>query len=603
MLKQLALFVLAGLFCPVFALAQSADSVDLSTWRAEGGGSNWQVLSGNDAVFQTVNGAPTIFFDPNVTTSQGDALNGKIRVATTNDNDFIGFVLGYKTGDISAGSSNFFLVDWKQGDQAGTDDTMGYAGIAISHVTDSSYRGKDYWSHVGGVREIQRGSNLSRTGWEDNKEYSFNIVFTNSMIEVKVDGVGELSITPADVGLSAFADGSFGFYNMSQSQVLYSAVRKIDCTQNPGAPECASVKACDLVIEQLVEITPGTDGSGGGETADCGYVGAPRPDSLSFKYTGGGCELDPLSCQCRGDVEDAAEVSVSAISGKNSDSAKTVINGYIVTPNAVNRDEVFTLTVDVEAGERFDSDTIIKLTNADGATESNRIHTSCSKPFGVGDVFGSLTLVAINGLTGDSSGAGGTAPTPDVVSYQYNVTNNGDDLSNITVVDDVFGPIGDLPSLLSKQVATFYYTTDNYVETIASVTADLNGTQDCSDKTLVYDSDGDGKLDDVDNCILIVNPDQLDSDENGVGDLCERELVVFDTDGDGVSDDVDNCPFIANALQLDTDKDLIGDDCDASTPKPFGCNATNGNYDLLLMLLLICAFSYSRNICRLHAKN
>nr|WP_283808748.1 thrombospondin type 3 repeat-containing protein [Microvenator marinus] len=35
------------------------------------------------------------------------------------------------------------------------------------------------------------------------------------------------------------------------------------------------------------------------------------------------------------------------------------------------------------------------------------------------------------------------------------------------------------------------------------------------------DTDGDGILDMCDNCPTIFNPDQLDQNENGIGDLCE----------------------------------------------------------------------------------
>jgi len=40
------------------------------------------------------------------------------------------------------------------------------------------------------------------------------------------------------------------------------------------------------------------------------------------------------------------------------------------------------------------------------------------------------------------------------------------------------------------------------------------------------DSDGDGVLDKIDNCIGLPNPDQTDEDENGIGDACERNEII-----------------------------------------------------------------------------
>ena len=70
------------------------------------------------------------------------------------------------------------------------------------------------------------------------------------------------------------------------------------------------------------------------------------------------------------------------------------------------------------------------------------------------------------------------------------------------------------------------------------------------------DLDGDGILNDADNCPNKANADQKDTDGDGVGDVCD------DSDGDGIFDDTDNCVNTANADQKDTDGDGKGDVCD-----------------------------------------
>ncbi len=71
------------------------------------------------------------------------------------------------------------------------------------------------------------------------------------------------------------------------------------------------------------------------------------------------------------------------------------------------------------------------------------------------------------------------------------------------------------------------------------------------------DDDNDGILDISDNCPFFASQDQTDTDGNGTGDVC-----VNDDDGDGVLDNSDNCRTAANSDQRDTDSDGGGDACD-----------------------------------------
>ena len=102
------------------------------------------------------------------------------------------------------------------------------------------------------------------------------------------------------------------------------------------------------------------------------------------------------------------------------------------------------------------------------------------------------------------------------------------------------------------------------------------------------DGDLDGVADTIDNCGGAPNPDQLDTDRDGQGDVCDLNddndaksdaqetpecrldpspdcdgsAASADDDSDGVVNGDDNCPAVLNADQLNTDDDAQGNACD-----------------------------------------
>jgi len=164
----------------------------------------------------------------------------------------------------------------------------------------------------------------------------------------------------------------------------------------------------------------------------CDTVG--KPNTLTFKYTGGACSGDNnqgSKADCLGSVDGVAMVTISVNTADN----------YTVSPAVVAPGGMFTVT---RNSQDFKSNTDIDLSNS-GGIQQNDVHTSCSAPLAVGDEFGAITLVGMNGQTGGVD-----------VTYRYVVTNNGDPLSGVLVTDDPLGAVGGPIDMIKDQTETFF---------------------------------------------------------------------------------------------------------------------------------------------------
>lgn len=253
----------------MLSMGTTAAPIDLNTWNQQGEAENgrWNVSADGSSVLQTINGDPTFFVsDTNYLNTEFD---GSFRVNTTSDNDFIGFVFGYQAplgSGANTQSFDMFLFDWKQGNQGDATEgfTLSYINgdVAANDDTSGAFWGKDAAGN--GDTDVNLiGTDFGGDrGWANNTSYDFNLLYQTDRIRIRIDG-GEFldetifDVSPSDVaGLNNFADGRFGFYNLSQANVSYQGFTQVVA---PPIDSCAGTftdEGCSTppVLPPLVSV-------------------------------------------------------------------------------------------------------------------------------------------------------------------------------------------------------------------------------------------------------------------------------------------------------------------------------------------------------------
>ena len=140
---------------------------------------------------------------------------------------------------------------------------------------------------------------------------------------------------------------------------------------------------------------------------------------------------------------------------------------------------------------------------------------------------------------------------------------DSDGVGNNTDTDDDGDGVADTADAFPLDPKESVDTDSDGTGNNADTDDDNDGVSDLDEATLgtdplLADTDGDADNDGADNCPLVKNAEQVDTDEDGTGNVCDT-----DDDADTVLDGVDNCPVDSNKDQLDTDGDLAGNACDA----------------------------------------
>ena len=227
-------FIKVGVGVAALALSSlaSAEIVNLNDWTQFGsaGSGNWIVSQDGYSVVQTVNSQPTYFVSGE---SYLDVeFNGRIAVETTSDDDWIGFVLGFN------GLDDYYLFDWKQGDQSGA-----LEGFSLSKVSGTDV---DFWNHTGSDIEVIASNYGLDLGWEDNTVYHYNVGYTLDNISISINGGGLEHQEIFNISNLSNVAGSFGFYNYSQSDVRYIGSGGEACTTMCGSAENLAVHTVPL---------------------------------------------------------------------------------------------------------------------------------------------------------------------------------------------------------------------------------------------------------------------------------------------------------------------------------------------------------------------
>jgi cysteine-rich repeat protein len=245
----------------------------------------------------------------------------------------------------------------------------------------------------------------------------------------------------------------------------------------------------------------------------------------------GSCAVEP-GFSCGGEPSVCSLVTTSTFPASTSTSIEPTTSPTSTEPVGSTTSTTFsTTTTTSDSTSTSTTSTLSSTSTSSSSTSSSSTSTSSS-----------TSSTAPGGTTSSTAPGASTTTTSDSTSTSSSTTSTtvGSSTTSTTAPPGPFheGPPGD---------PTCSDAVDNNGN--GDVDGDDRGCQtDPPEFCNGFDDDGDSDVDEG----------FPDSDGDGFADCVDQ-----DQDNDGVADGVDNCPSIPNADQLDSDADQIGDVCDA----------------------------------------
>lgn len=208
-------------FLPGNLHSQCSSLIDLNTWTQQGpaANGNWNVNAAGTSLTQTINGFPTFFVSPQSFINV--RMTGTIST-TGGDDDFIGFVFGYRepiNQPTNPMPVDTWLFDWKRGTQTvnGFNIQQGRYLSYVQGTFDLTVHDGNFWGHqAGNGFNTVASTTGGGTGWAVGTTYNFELTYLSDRAVIVIN-----NDTFFDYA-GCFEPGRFGFYNYSQNPVVYS---------------------------------------------------------------------------------------------------------------------------------------------------------------------------------------------------------------------------------------------------------------------------------------------------------------------------------------------------------------------------------------------